>query len=186
MNIKIAPPHLAGLITRSDGVTPVGFLEAMGTPLPLSSTALTGHLLCAYSPTGTTASINFTSGVADNVSISGGTARVKSAVGTGLDNTAAFIVGLFARRKPGSTGAITAQTLTLKGGSGAANTLGKVYVAAAAAGAEPVSDFLYLPRFAQPGDSLHTWSATDPVVITNTAADTDLEIVYGAIGVDTE
>lgn len=178
--LTIKPARLDRTLTRSDGVT--GVQVNVGEPKAVrlnGSTLPSAHLICAFTPSATTITINFNG--ADTLAISGGTARISSAVGAGIANDTPFHVRLWARRKPGTTGAIVAQTITLKGGSSGANTLGSIRVAAAAAGADPVCDFLDLPCVAS-GNTNHTFDSTDKVTITVTAADTDLEIVYEAYG----
>lgn len=180
-NLTVSPARIERQLSRSDGISSVDF-PGLGAPRRLHDTGFTGHLVCAFTPTGASVTLAFDG--TDALAITGGTARVTSVVGQGLDAALPFHVRLWARRKPGTTGAIIAQTITLKGGASAANTLGKIFVEAAAAGAHPVCDFLDIPRYAA-GDSQHTWDSTDTVVITCTGADTDLEIVYEAYGSDT-
>lgn len=87
---------------------------------------------------------------------------------------------VFARRKPGTAGAIVAQTISVYKTSAGGTLLGTITVGAAAAGAEPVSD-IFEKEFRNIGIT-PIGTGANPLFFTCTAADTDLEVVVLALG----
>lgn len=131
-------------------------------------------LYVAFTPSDTTVTINPTGENA--ITFTNATGREYLCTTNPI--VGAYFLFAKARRKPGSTGAIVAQTVTISLNS---VTVGVFNVAAATAGSDPVSGFVssFFPGVA--GDTrfdLQTYNLTVGV----TAADSDLEIEITLIG----
>lgn len=130
-----------------------------------------------FTPSGTSVTINPTG--TDAISITNGTFRESVGIGsTAMASAKYFVLG--ARRKPGTTGAIVAQTITFVINS---VTLATIKVASAAASADPVAGYVILTAPDEAPDTRFDITAND-IVIGCTAADTDLEIFFLIIGDD--
>lgn len=162
-----------------------GLDPSMGSPPPrLLEVAVTGspakglqwHFLC-LTPTAGTVKLT----APDNVfTITDGNIRAESQYAEDPPAAANLrYLCVWARRKPGSTGTILAQTIQFGGSSvgNAVQEMGRIDVAAAAAGAEPVSD-VFCQQYMS-GHSLFTCSSTQEFYIVFSAgADPDLELVF--------
>lgn len=158
----------------ADGVT--GLQLNNGTPRPVNIDTITALLAISGTPTGTTGTFGLEDGI---VSSSNFTRRADKGVGAGFDTALPFHVRAWARRKPGTTGAIVAQTVILKN-QAASVELARFEVLAAAAGEEPVSGWIDKPFPA--GDTRWTLGNTETLAFAVTAVDTDLEIVLEIYG----
>lgn len=180
MTVTLQPPSFFRALTLRDNLTPVA--PPSGAPAPLSFTDVNAYLFTSFTPSGTTVTLAFSTSDApmpSRVEVTGATTRVNFCEGTALNTIRAFVA--YARRKPGTTGAIAAQTVKFQGWNGSAyEEVARLNVLAAAAGADPVSDFLYLPKAA--GDSRFYFAAAHPFKVLVDAADTALEIVVEAYG----
>lgn len=130
-----------------------------------------------FTPSDTTVTINPTG--TDAISITNGTFREYVAIGSTALAAAKFMV-LGARRKPGTTGTISAQTITFAINS---VTLATIKVAAAAASADPGVGYNILAIPDEASDTRFDIT-TNNIVIGCTAADSDLEIFFLIIGDD--
>ncbi len=149
---------------------------SMGTPpARVTDASMQWHCL-ALTPTAGTVKLT----APDNIlTITDGTIRVDSQDAIDPPNASNLrYLCVWARRKPGSTGAIAAQTIQF-GGSSVGNSIqemGRIHVAAAAAGEEPVSD-VFCQQYLS-GHSLFTCSDTQEFyIIFSAGADTDIELV---------
>ncbi len=147
-----------------------------GTPPAVISESLTACFSTAFTPSGTTVTMYYD---ANGLVFTGATARINAPFGA--DFAAIRHFRAFARRKPGTTGSISAQTVKVQGWNGSAyEELARFNVSAAAAGAEPVSDYLDLPKHA--GDTRYYFGSAHPLKFIVDSADSDLEIVCDAFG----
>lgn len=160
-------------INSGSQVIPINTEFAQGIPISAD-----GAVFCvAFTPTATTCNVQFDN--SDVVAITGGTAREF----TSISNPAGDIEGvnLFrasARRKPGTTGAIVAQTVVITVN---AVEVGRFNVNAADAGADPVCGYVEIFNTTATGDTrfnLNTYAISFGI----TAADSDLEIFFEAVG----
>lgn len=114
------------------------------------------------------------------------TVRLDHLFGSSFSEINAFILG--ARRKPGTTGAIAAQSILVEGWDSVGyEKIGHIEVSAVAADdeADPESDFIFIPR--HNGDThLGVDDASHPIKFSFDAADTDLEIFLKIWGVDAD
>ena len=176
------PALLDRVLYASDNLTE--FRSALGVPVNLTFSSLTGWLVTAFSPSGTTVTLYHTGGTGllaiGGATFTNATARINGAGGAGLTKT--NVLRCWARRKPGATGAITAQKILLKSWDGSALTeVGRIYVSAVAAGtAEPVSDVCEIIRNTE--DPLITFPSAHPFNVVFETADTDLEVCIEAYG----
>lgn len=180
--ITIQPARLDRTLYGPDGVITYG--PALGAPATLNFTDCNAWLAVAFTPSGTTVTLYHPGGVgilvAGSVTFTNATARINGAGGAGLTKTK--FLRCWARRKPGSTGAITAQKVILKSWDGAALTeIGRLFVGAVGAGtSEPVSDIVDIPRNTE--DPLITFPSAHPFTVVFESADTNLELVMEAHG----
>lgn len=131
----------------------------------------------AFTPSSTSVTINPTA--TDAITFTNGSAREFIAIGaTSLTAAKFFVLG--ARRKPGTTGAIAAQTIAFVINS---VTLATIKVSAAAAGADPAVGCAILCTPDDAADSRFSVASQD-ITVNVTAADTDLEIFFLMIGPD--
>lgn len=136
-NLSFAPGSLHRRLFANDGGA--GIIIETGAPAVIHHDPADKHLVLAWTPTATDVTI-----VADGaVTVVGGTVRIQACNYT-EEMPAAKLrhLRVFARRKPGSTGAIAAQVITFGGSDGETiNEMGRIQVLAAAAGEDPVCDF---------------------------------------------
>lgn len=175
-NLLFSPGALTGKITLADGVTEVNPLQSMGLPRGVSLEA-DWHMALAFTPTSTTVTFHNDTSGEGLYSITGGTVRLASTRGS--EDVAADKLKhlrVFARRKPGTTGAMVAQTVVFGGSSsGAMAEIGRLDVLANSGTGEPDSGFFDQAFVA--GHTRFTANSTNPFRITVTAVDTDLELV---------
>lgn len=126
----------------------------------------------AFTPTGT--SVTLTSATEGIITPSGCTLRESYNTKPHLGSTVLFAAT--ARRKPGTTGSIAAQTVVFSVNS---VQIGRLTVPAAAAGIDPVCG--YTTYYHSTGDT-RTDLSTYALAVSVTAADPDLEIVVWMIG----
>lgn len=172
----VSPPSSQRELYLNDGIT--GVVLNNGRPAPFT-TAGTFVFGLAFTPTSTSCSIGVDSGGLNVSNVS--TPGASVIVGIGLNDALPFHIRTYARRKPGTSGAIVAQTVIIKDGADSVE-LGRFQVAAAAAGADPVSGWLDLPIFT---DSRWTLGDGESLTVKVTAVDTDFEIVFEGIGTTT-
>lgn len=177
-NLLFSPGALTGKITLADGVTEVNPLQSMGLPRGVA-VGTDWHMAFALTPTSTTVTIAHMvdSGISGLYALTGATARLVSTSGAD-DVVAANLKHLrvFARRKPGTSGAMVAQSVIFGGtAAGSMAEIGRISVLANSGTGEPDSDF-YDQSFVN-GHSRFTADETTPFRITITAVDTDLELV---------
>lgn len=133
---------------------------------------------CALTPSGTSVTVNPTG--TDAITFTNATVTEPFiAIGSTAFAAAKFFI-LGARRKPGTTGAIAAQTIAFVINS---VTLATIKVAAAAAGADPEVGYAILCTPDSAADTRFSIASQD-ITINVTAADTDLEIFFLMIGTD--
>lgn len=171
-SLTVHPPATTENLFEFDGA--VGIALNAGAPAHFHA-AGTFVVFLAFTPTATSCSFLLDAGT---IAPSNMTQTANKMVGTGLDDALPFHARFFARRKAGTTGAIVAQTVIIKD-EGDTVELGRFQVAAAAAGADPVTGWLSLPIIT---DSRWTMADGEGLVIKVTAVDTDLEIVAAIIG----
>lgn len=172
---SIAPAVLASNLFEFDGVT--GFALNLGSPAPVHLPVVNAVLAAAFTPTATTGTLSNNDELFIGTGLTYRSAKVVS--GNGIDTSKPFHVRAFARRKPGTTGAIVANLVQLKCGSPLVE-LGRFNVLAAAAGEDPVSGFIDLPMVA--GDTRWELADEEEVAFAITTVDTDLEICFAAYG----
>ena len=128
-------------------------------------------LYLAFTPTNTTVTINPTGENA--VTFTNATARVSLCTADPISGS--YFLFARARRKPGTTGAIAAQTIRIYIDDTPDKEFGLFNVEAAAEGADPVSGFVSCFYVANVGDSRMNLGATS-LKVDVSAADSDLEI----------
>ena len=168
----VSPPSSQRELYGNDGIT--GVVLNNGRPAPFATEA-TFVFGLTFTPTATSCTFGPDSGalIFTNISIA-----ANVIVGTGLNDALPFHFRAYARRKPGTSGAIVAQTVIIKDGAGSVE-LARFQVAAAAAGADPVSTWVDIPSI---GDSRWTLGDGEALTVTITAVDTDFQIIIEAIG----
>lgn len=134
-------------------------------------------IAAVFTPTGTSVTLNPTA--ADAITITNGTLREYVAVGATSMADAVCLIA-FARRKPGTTGTIASQVVTITINSVA---IGRFKVAATSGSEDPASGTLLLLSPSDNADDRITLGTND-LVVGVTAADPDLEIVFIALGSD--
>lgn len=165
------PAQLQRDLVAEDGVSRIHL--TMGDPVPVLSSPV-GHLGLSLTPTATTVFI----GIDGPVSVTGASVRLSSQVGLAAPGYADVRhIRVWARRKPGTTGALAAQIIQFGKGDGVTleAEIGRINVLAAAAGEDPVADFFDLPCVG--GHANFAIGTSDGFQIDLTAVDTDLEIV---------
>lgn len=176
-SISLAPsfPVLAFALSEAASIAYV-----TGHPVPLTIESLTACMSTAFTPSGTTVTMSFYyDDTVPALVFSGATPRISFAAGVAFAAIRHYRV--WGRRKPGSTGSIAAQTVKLQSWDGSAYVeVARIGISAAAAGAEPVSDYLDVPKHA--GDSRFYFDAAHPFKFIFDSADSDLEIVFEAEG----
>lgn len=139
------------------------------------SVGISCHLAASFTPTGTSVTVNPTAD--DAITFTNGTAREYICLNGHVISDAKH-VRAGARRKPGTTGAIVAQTVTFTINS---VELGRFTVLAADASTDPISGSIEIVTPA--GDSRWGLVGRD-LTIGVTAADADLEIFFSMSGDD--
>ncbi len=170
--ITLAPAD-ARATQYADSDTAAKFVPIRDHIRPVTLT-LDAVLEASFTPTGTSVTINPTA--TNAVTFTNGTAREFVCVGGHL-----IAEGLYfrasARRKPGTTGAIVAQTVIFTVNS---VEVGRFYVQAAAAGADPVCGWI---DYSTGGVADARFDiTTNNLVCGVTAADSDLEIFFKLLG----
>jgi len=174
MNQVASYPILTAAFSPGTGATAVAFQT--GTPPPVISEGLTACFSTAFTPSGTTVTMYYSEPA---MVFTGAAARINAAFGATF--AAIRHISVWARRKPGTTGSIAAQTVKLQGWNGSAyEEVARINVSAAAAGAEPVSDYLSLPKHA--GDTRYYFGSAHPFKFIVDSADPDLELACDAYG----
>lgn len=130
-------------------------------------------LAVAFSPTDVAVTVTPTADYA--VTVTNGTAREYIAIGAHTIAAACYF-RCFARRKPGSTGSIAAQDITITLDS---VTLGILHVNAAAAGVDPVTGSI---EIAHPSGDDRFNLAGFGLVFTFASADADVEVFFELVG----
>lgn len=169
--------HNVGTLQRAlvadDGITRVNL--AIGTPPPVRESSPDAHLALAITPTATHVFI----AVDGLVAVTGASVRLSSQVGLSTPAAADLRhLRVWARRKPGTSGAIAAQIIRFgQGDSGSLDyEMGRISVIAEAAGTtDPVTD-VFDQGFAN-GHALFALGSTDGFCCALTEVDPDLEIV---------
>lgn len=172
--LTLYPGVYSRSLNTSDGST--GLTLNNGTPSPLTLSDASGVLALAFTPTATSGSFSVTAGV---LTATGATVRLKAVVNDGIDTSAPYTLRVFARRKPGTTAAIAAQLITIKDSTGTIK-LAEVYLSSALANAEPVSDFIDVPR--ANGDTRWSLSTGQNLLFTVTSVDASVEVVVELVG----
>lgn len=170
-SIKTDRPQPTRLYANSSGGSIVDPIDTYAPPWETSSA--TKVLAMALTPSGTSVTIDPTA--TDAVSVTTGTMRLQIAIGAHT-LTGAYYFRAFARRKPGTTGAIVAQEITFTINS---VQVGKFTVAAADASTDPISGSIEL---VQPTLDTRFNLTSYNLVIGATASDADLEIVFEIVG----
>lgn len=154
-----------------------GMRPNMGEPPAVSHSGDIHHVCLALNPTGTLVTLELDAGAFnyDNTNV-----RLQS-----LSHTLAFAVirhlRIWMRRKPGTTAAMVSQEITFGGSDGTTMyEMGRLFMSAAAAGAEPVSD-VYDQSF-HAGNDYFTIEAGTPFMIGGITEDAPLEIVVELYG----
>lgn len=173
---RFQPVVVAAQLYLTDGYTTVS--RGAGDPSPLEWDDLTAHLILALTPSATTVAISYAE---PSATVTNASVRVVNCQGAAFLTVRYFRA--WARRKPGSSGAITAQVIKFKGWNGAAmEEVGRINVAAETGGLEPDSDFLEMSKIA--GDTRFYFEAAHPFEIVFASSDADLEVVIEAYGYD--
>lgn len=174
--ITIQPHRFDRTLYGSDGVTK--YVPGLGGPSSYQFTDADAWVSLALTGTGTTVTVGHAYG---SMSLTNADARINASGGTNF--TSARVLRVWARRKPGATGAIAAQKVVVKCWDGAALTeVGRIYVAAVAAGTEePICDPLDIIR-SNTADSLINFLAAHPLNLIYDAVDSDLEVCLEAYG----
>ena len=139
----------------------------------VSRTDANSILSIAFTPTSTTVTVN--PGGEDSVAITNGTIRECCCV-NGHNMASAYMLRASARRKPGTSDTIVAQTVVMTINS---VEVGRFNVLAAAGGADPVAGFCYV--FTPEADTRFALISHN-LVFTVTAADPDIEIYCEIVG----
>ena len=175
--LRVQPAVLASVLYLADGYTTVS--RGAGDPAPVEFDDLTAHLILAFTPNATTVTIAYDAGAAILTNV--GSLRVENCQGAEFVTIRHFRA--WARRKPGTSGAITAQVIAFKGWNGSAlEEVARINIKAETAGADPECDFVELTKVA--GDSRFYFQADHPFNVVFATADTDLEVVIEAYGYD--
>jgi hypothetical protein len=175
--LSVSPAGLSRELYLADGVTRLEVKNP--APRVLELTALTGFMFASFTPTGTTVTVYFDEENPHSCFFTAATPRVNYTEGVALSQIRHFRATL--GRKPGSTGAIAAQVVKLQGWNGAAyEEVARFNVLAAAAGEQPVADFLDLPKAA--GDSRFYFFSDHPFKFIFESADADIEVSFEAYG----
>lgn len=167
------PGTLARDLNAEDGITKV--LANPGQP-PAREATFDHFLVMGLTPTATTVTV----GVDGPAEVVG--ADLNTFAQGGISSIGALRhLRVWARRKAGSTGTIAAQTIIFGGTDGPAMVeMGRIKVAAAAAGADPVSDVFDQSFHA--GHANFSNGLVGVFMLNLTAADPDLEIVLEIYG----
>ncbi len=176
--LDLTPPRIDRILYAPDGITQLA--PSIGNP-PAISTTFDSMLAVALTPTGTTVTVAHAGDTGTpGCTITGATARINYAGGAGIAET--VFLRLWARRKPGATGAITAQKCIIKSWDGAALAeVGRIYIGAVASGSdEPSTDVA--PIIRNPADSLISFDAAHPLNLVLDSADPNLELALEAWG----
>jgi hypothetical protein len=182
-SLHFSPGTLVRDIHLADGVTNI--VPGTGNPRPVVATDADWHMTFALTPTSTAFTISKVETDEGMLTVTGATARLQSCAGLDpIGSTALRHLRVFARRKPGTTGSMAAQTITFGGtsSSGATfNEMGRISVLANSGTGEPDADFHDKSYVA--GHASFSITETNPFKVNITAVDTDLELVieiYGA------
>lgn len=169
-----------GSLNTTSGQATLNMINTYLPPYEIApATGVPCHVALAFTPTGTSITVNPTAD--DAITVTGGTAREYiSLSGAIIASAHHFRAG--ARRKPGSTGAIVAQLVTFTINS---IELGRFTVLAAAAGEDPVSgSFEMVSPTPDARYALFSGGASRDMTIAVTAVDSDLEIFFEMSGDD--
>lgn len=178
--ITVQPARLERTLYGTDGVTQ--YSPALGAPANIEiTTTANAWLAVAFTPSGTTVTLYHPGDDATFGAVfTNATARINGCGGINLKEV--NYLRCWARRKPGATGAITAQKIILKSWDGSALAeVGRLYVSAVAAGTdETVSDVCQIIR--TDADPLLTFPSAHPFNVVFESADTNLEVCMEAHG----
>lgn len=174
--ITVQPSRLEGNLYGADGVT--RYSRGLGAPASYQFTDADAWVSLALTGTGTTVTAGHAYGT---MTLTAATARINASGGT--EFTRARYLRVWARRKPGATGAIAAQKICVKCWDGSTLTeIGRIYVSAVAAGTEePICDPLDIIR-SNTVDPLINFLAAHPLNLVYDAVDSDLEVCIEAYG----
>lgn len=173
MNFVFIPPAARTLNFAPTAASRIEYVT--GTPAPVICEDITACFSVAFTPSGTTVTVYHAAG---GMVFTGAAARINAAYGAAMASIRHLRA--WARRKPGTTGAITAQKVILQGWNGSAyEELARLNVAAATSG-EPASDIVEITKIA--GDARFYFGSAHPFKFLPDSVDTDLEIVCEAEG----
>lgn len=177
-SLDLTPARIDRILYAPDGITQLA--PSIGSP-PALATTFDSMLAVALTATGTTVTIAHVGDIGiPGATITGATARINYAGGSGLAEI--VFLQVWARRKPGATGAISAQKCLIKSWDGAALAeIGRIYIGAVASGSsEPSTDVA--PIIRNPADSLISFDIAHPLNLVLDSVDANLEICLEAWG----
>lgn len=176
--ISLEPPRYIGHLLAEDELTRVALTGNMHRLTRFTATDCDAWVDVALTPSSTTVTIG-PDGVSQ-ATISGATARMNQFCGT--DFAKARHLRVWARRKPGTSGAITAQKILVKCWNGSALAeVARLYVGADSGAGEPATDIVDIQR-RNTADSLINFLSAHPLNLVFDSADSDLEVVIQGAG----
>jgi len=145
--MKFIPLEPTRSLYAIDGITSVGLVSGSPASVDIPDSGIDAWALLAFTPDAPTVTFGY-DGAPEFLGAQPITPRVNGWRGTAMATVKQLRV--WAKRKPDTTGAIRAQTITLQGHDGSSYvTVGKITIGATAAGTdEPVADWLDITRLA--------------------------------------
>jgi hypothetical protein len=134
----------------------------------------TVQVASAFATSGT--GITITPGISQPAISGAGATVLKALSSNGYTISSLRALLVFARRRPGTSGSIAAQTVTIRADDAAGTILGTIEIPAAAAGADIVSDLFY--------KEWNVTAATISAIHLVHTADTDVEFMVAMAGHD--